>query len=227
MMSAHSGRGRGVELSASELQAQYASQGRYTAGVATAYETGPLTGEPTWQHQARGFGIGERFHSAGVVRLSDAKPMHLGHVARADGRWRLYAFADSADIRSQGSVLRDTCERLLNDPRVSLHQFGRAGADIDEVVDVRAVLQQSCHEIAPPDLPELLLPAKGPLGLLDYTKAFTAAGGTSDIYEQRAVDRRLGALVLVRPDQYVAHVLPLDGLTELTNFLARFLKRPL
>ncbi|WP_224404023.1 hypothetical protein [Pseudonocardia sp. ICBG1034] len=35
-----------------------------------------------------------RFHPAPVVRLADARPMHLGHVARADGAWRLYAFAD-------------------------------------------------------------------------------------------------------------------------------------
>ena len=35
-----------------------------------------------------------RFHSAPVVRLADAKPVHLGHVARADGAWRLYVFAD-------------------------------------------------------------------------------------------------------------------------------------
>ena len=35
-----------------------------------------------------------RFHSAPVIRLADAKPMHLGHAARADGAWRLYVFAD-------------------------------------------------------------------------------------------------------------------------------------
>ena len=38
-----------------------------------------------------------RFHSAPVVRLSDAKPMHLGHTVKADGRWRLFAFADASD----------------------------------------------------------------------------------------------------------------------------------
>ena len=35
-----------------------------------------------------------RFHSAPVIRLADAKPMQLGHVARADGAWRVYVFAD-------------------------------------------------------------------------------------------------------------------------------------
>ncbi len=35
--------------------------------------------------------------------------------------------------------------------------------------------------------------------------------------------RTAGALVVVRPDQYVAHVLPLDAFDELDAFLGRFL----
>lgn len=37
-----------------------------------------------------------RFHSVPVIRLADAKPMRLGHAARADGAWRRYSFADRA-----------------------------------------------------------------------------------------------------------------------------------
>ena len=52
------------------------------------------------------------FHSAPVVRLADARPMHLGHVHEADGRWRLYAFADRLDVRDPGSRLRALCEAM-------------------------------------------------------------------------------------------------------------------
>ena len=34
------------------------------------------------------------------------------------------------------------------------------------------------------------------------------ADPTLDIFDLRGIDRAQGALVLVRPDQYVAHVLP-------------------
>src|SRR6478752_7247901 len=68
-----------------ELQAQFVQSGRYTAGVATRYAPDtPLTAEALHQGLARGFVIGMRFHSAPVVRVADAKPMQLGHVARAD-----------------------------------------------------------------------------------------------------------------------------------------------
>lgn len=46
-----------------------------------------------------------RFHSAPVIRLADAQPVELGHVARADGRWRIYAFADRAGLE-EGSALQ-------------------------------------------------------------------------------------------------------------------------
>jgi phenol 2-monooxygenase len=67
------------------------------------------------------------------------------------------------------------------------------------------------------DLPALLLPRKGRYGLIDYEKAFTNDAAT-DIFGERAVDRERGALVVVRPDQYVAHVLPLDAYEELAAF---------
>src|SRR3712207_173469 len=72
---------------ATGLQRIYTEQGRFTAGVATHYQPSLITGVATHQDLAAGFPIGERFHSAAVVRLADAKPMQLGHVAQADGRW--------------------------------------------------------------------------------------------------------------------------------------------
>ena len=68
-------------------------------------------------------------------------------------------------------------------------------------------------------MPPLLLPRKGRFGLIDYEKAFTAdIKNGPDIFVLRGVDRANGALVVVRPDQHVANVLPLDVHDELANF---------
>src|SRR5215475_1846281 len=80
-----------------KTQSYFVRSGRYTAGTATHYSPSILTGEPTYQHLAKGFVIGTRFHSAPVVRLADAKPVHLGHVNRADGRFRIFIFAGAGD----------------------------------------------------------------------------------------------------------------------------------
>ena len=44
-----------------------------------------------------------------------------------------------------------------------------------------------------------------------------------DIFALRGIDRERGCMVVVRPDQYVAHVLPLDGFEELAAFFEGFM----
>jgi phenol 2-monooxygenase len=56
--------------------------------------------------------IGKRFHSARVIRLADAKPVHLGDTIKADGRWRLFAFSGGEDPSAASSgifTLRFSC----------------------------------------------------------------------------------------------------------------------
>src|SRR5690606_20217235 len=79
----------------------------FTCGLTIQYEPGALTGAPAHQALAAGFDIGKRFHSAPVVRLADARPMHLGHCIEADARWRLFIFAPAADAGGpEGTVAK-------------------------------------------------------------------------------------------------------------------------
>jgi phenol 2-monooxygenase len=206
-----------------ELQEYFVRSGRYTAGVATRYSPSSLTAAPTHQDLAKGFTIGMRFHSAAVIRLADAKPVQLGHAARADGRWRLYAFADAARPGDPASRLRALCEYLEHSPDSPVRRYTTAGADVDNVFDVRAVVQQHHRDLPLADLPSLLKPRKGRYGLVDYEKVFTPDSRGDDIFDLRQIARDHGALVVVRPDQYVAHVLPLDAYAELAAFLAPLL----
>jgi phenol 2-monooxygenase len=196
------------------FQAHFAAQGRFTAGVATHYEPSMITGTTTYQHLAEGYPVGMRFHSAPVVRLADAKQVQLGHVARADGAWRLYLFADR-----DGSGFGQLCEFLASE-KSPLARFTPAGADPDSVIDVRAVFQQGHRDLDVGRLPAVLLPRKGSFGLVDHEKAFCPDTKDGDIFDLRGIDRASGCMVLVRPDQYVAQVLPLDGDEKLTEFLA-------
>jgi hypothetical protein len=73
-------------------------------------------------------------------------------------------------------------------------------------------------------MPALLLPRKGRHGLRDYEKVFCPdLKNGPDIFDLRGIDRARGALVVVRPDQYIAHVLPLDAHRELADFFAGFM----
>src|SRR5437667_4794274 len=97
---------------AAETQNYFVRHGRYTAGTAARYRPSLLTGEATHQHLAEGLTIGARFHSAPVIRLADAKPVHLGHTVKADGRWRIFAFAGAEDPAAPNSGIRALCDFL-------------------------------------------------------------------------------------------------------------------
>jgi 3-hydroxybenzoate 4-monooxygenase len=204
-----------------EFQQYFERHGRFTAGVGTHYRPSILCGDATHQHLATGLVIGTRFHSAPVVRICDAKPVQLGHAGKADGRWRLYAFAGAGDHLEEGSRLRALCSFLQEAAESPVRKYTRAGRDIDDVFDLRAIFQQGHRELQIESMPPLLLPRKGRHGLRDYDKIFSPdLKSGADVFALRGIDRTRGALVVVRPDQYIAHVLPLDAHQALTAFFA-------
>ena len=102
-----------------------------------------------------------------------------------------------------------------------MRKYTSANANVDSVIDVRAVFQQGHRELDVAAMPAFLLPAKGRYGLRDYEKMFCPdLKSGNDIFDMRGIDRASGCMVVVRPDQYVAHVLPLDADAALSDFFA-------
>ena len=94
------------------------------------------------------------------------------------------------------------------------------------------VFQQRHRELVIEAMPPLLLPRKGRYGLQDYEKMFCAdiksgqeSGQKSgqDIFDMRGIDRDAGCMVVVRPDQYIAQVLPIDGYEKLAKYFDGFM----
>ncbi len=207
-----------------EFRKYFITHGRFTAGIGTHYRPSIICGESNHQHLAAGFTIGMRFHSAPVIRVADAMRVHLGHVGKADGRWRLYVFGGADDPVSSSSGIGKLCAFLEDSPDSPVRKFTPRGGDIDSVFDVRAIFQQGHQDLALEKLPELLLPCKGRYGLRDYEKAFCAdSRNGEDIYGLRGINRMEGCIVVVRPDQYVAHVLPLSAHRNLSEFFDVFM----
>ncbi|MGN6753033.1 MAG: FAD-binding monooxygenase [Intrasporangium sp.] len=200
--------------SAQALGEFYVRTAEFPAGFMTQYEPSMITGEATHQGLAKGFPIGKRFKSVKVTRGADTNVIHLGHHARADGRWRLYAFADT-----DGSSLTEWAAWLAGSEDSPVNRFTPKGADLDAVFDVKAVYQQDYTAVDLSTVPPVFLPRVGPFQLIDYEKVY-AALPDPDIFEARDIDRG-GCVVVVRPDQYVAHVLPLSATSELTEFFAQ------
>lgn len=179
-----------------EISDFYARAGEFFSGFLTRYSPSMIIGPGMHQSLASGFPIGKRFKSALVRRVADANPVHLGHHARADGRWRIYVFSDL--------------------DRSALESWARQVDADDDVFDVKVIFQQAHSDIEWENVPGLFTPRVGPHQLIDYERIY-AVDPVDDIFHAREIDRR-GVVVVVRPDQYVAEVLPLEDTTALAAF---------
>lgn len=204
-----------------ELATFYLGTAEFPSGFMTQYGPSMIVADAAHQALAEGFPLGKRFKSVEVVRVCDGNVVHLGHHAKADGRWRIYAFADTP-AAGEASALADFAAFLAS-PESPVARFTPDGADIDAVFDVKAIYQQRFDDIDITRVPEIFLPKTGPLGLTDWEKVYAAAPtawSAADIFKERGLSRD-GLVVVVRPDQYVAAILPLNATDELTAFFSR------
>ncbi|CEA07291.1 Pentachlorophenol 4-monooxygenase [Arthrobacter saudimassiliensis] len=203
----------------SDLEDFYVRTAEFPAGFMTEYTPSMLIAEAKHQDLAAGFPIGKRFKSAPVLRVSDTNPVHLGHQHKADGRWRIYVFADGAAAGTSPAVT-GLAEWLENAPDSPLAATP-AGLDRDAWFDVKVIYQQDHTAIDLNAVPAVFKPQVGPFQLTDLAKVY-GTDPTADIYEARGLSRD-GVVVVVRPDQYVANVLPLTATAELGEFFAPLL----
>ncbi|GAA5225771.1 FAD-binding monooxygenase [Paeniglutamicibacter antarcticus] len=200
-----------------DLEEFYVSTAEFPAGFMTEYTPSMVTGQPVHQELATGYPVGKRFKSAMASRVCDTNPMHLGHHATADGRWRIYVFADAA-APGTGSKVDDLAQWLSTSADSPLAATPE-GLDEDAWFDVKVIYQQRHEELDINAVPSVFKPEVGPFKLTDYEKVYGVVPG-ADIFSERGVSRD-GVVVVVRPDQYVANVLPLDATEELGDFFAR------
>ncbi len=200
----------------SELERFYVSTAEFPAGFMTQYEASSIIAPATHQGLATGFPIGKRFKSEIVRRVCDANDVQLGHLAAADGRWRVYVFADRAraGADSDASKFAAWFGGAPDSPLAALPDV----VEDDAWFDLKVIYQQDHTEVDINAVPHAFKPTKAPYGLTDYNNVF-GIDPRSDIFESRGIDRG-GVVVVVRPDQYVAAVLPLSATEELARFFA-------
>ena len=142
------------------VEAFYVETFDFTTGFTTCYRPSMVTAEPTHRDLAAGFPIGTSFKSAPVVRVCDANPVHLGHHARADGRWRIYAFADGA-APGDAPALSQFAAWLSDDDESPL-RCTPSDADVDAWFDVKAIYQGPFDTVDIGAVPAVFLRRPGP-----------------------------------------------------------------
>ncbi|WP_275426907.1 hypothetical protein [Marinomonas primoryensis] len=95
--------------------------------------------------------------------------------------------------------------------------------NIDAIINLQAVFQEPHRDIEVANIHPLLQPSKDLYGLKDYEKVYSAKSAEGCFYEKRGVDKEEGGIIIVRPDQYVAEILPLDDYQSVANFFEKIL----
>ena len=212
-----------AKINTAKIEAFMKRQSGFVSGTSIEYFPSYICTGQEHQSLAPGYKIGQRFHSAEALRVADGRRQHLGHLVKADGRWRLFLFGSKQDPRDPASEVHKCIHYLANHPSSPVVKYTPATSDIDSVIDSYAIFQQS--DLALPELPDYLWPAKGKYGLKDYEKVFHATQD-DNIYDLRGIDKDKGCIVIVRPDQHIAALLPLTAHDELSAFFDVFMRVP-
>jgi len=118
--------------------------------------------------------------------------MHLGHLADLSGRWQLCVFAGT-------------------DPGAAIALMQNPPPNTQANLVLRTPHRETTLD---PDI----LPRTGTLGLRDYGRVFCPAP-SDDVFAMRGIAPE-GAAVLVRPDQYIACITPLEAADAMEAFIA-------
>ncbi|KAI0123621.1 FAD binding domain-containing protein [Xylariales sp. AK1849] len=208
-----------------QFQAQFVKAGRYTAGQAIKYDDSLIVSSATSNHAlAKNLTVGMRFPSTQVVRFCDARAMQLIRALPADSPWHLVVFA--GDIREEAASLR--LVKVARGLERVIQRFTPPQADQDSVINLLLVLSGKRTEFEQNQIPEVFTPITGKWKMKSLFKTFvddeSYNSGHGHAYAAYGVDPSSGALVIVRPDQYITRVGSLadtDGVLSLFNGLLR------
>ncbi|KAK4039419.1 3-hydroxybenzoate 4-monooxygenase [Parachaetomium inaequale] len=207
-----------------QVAEQFVKAGRYTAGQAVHYDPSAITavGEED-KKVASNVTVGMAFPSAQVVRFCDAKAMQLVKGLPADGRWYVVVFAGDVAQPEAASRLKKVSQSLEQ----TVQRFTQSGAYPDSVIDRVLVIASDRAKVEQEEIPDFFTPVTGKRGMKCLTKVFADEesynSGHGHAYDAYGVDPQEGALVVVRPDHYVAKVATLDEADSISQFFEGFL----
>ena len=148
-----------AKIDTAEIEAFMKRQSGFVSGTSIEYFPSYICTGQENQHLAPGYKIGQRFHSAEATRVADGRSQHLGHLVKADGRWRIFLFGGTENPTQPTSAAYQFFDFLAHDITSPVRKYTPQGTDIDSVIDTYAVFQQ--QYLSMHDLPDYLWPAKG------------------------------------------------------------------
>ena len=177
------------------------------------------------QDLASGIKVGMRMPSVKVLSQSDARPWHFQERLPSNGTWRVAVFAGDLSRKDRKTDL-ETLGAALAAPTSFLRRFTRKGGRYDSAIEVLTVHAGHRTDLDIFDFPEVLRPYDEIDGW-DYNKIFvddeSYHEGHGEAYKNYGIDPAKGAVVIIRPDQYVSYVGEVADYDSLDRFFSGFM----
>lgn len=177
------------------------------------------------QSYAVNLAVGKRMPSVKVLNQADARPWHFQELLPSNGRWRLIIFTGDLSISTQKARLDQLGERLAR-PDSVLNRFTPANARYDSVIELLSVHAGPRTGRTIFDFPEVFRPYDEVEGY-DYWKIYvddeSYHEGHGEMYKNYGIDPEQGCSIILRPDQYVSYVGPMDAYDEMDKFFSAFM----
>ncbi|KAL1952881.1 hypothetical protein VTO42DRAFT_4068 [Malbranchea cinnamomea] len=221
-------------ISMEEFKRVFEKGNMFASGIAVDYQDSIIVAKKssaasrliTKQEAGRTIQVGMRMPSFKVLNQADARPWHLQERLPSDGRWRVVVFAGDLTDASTRSRYEALGERLAQ-PNSFIRRFTPASAPIDSVIEVLTVHSAPRRAIELTSLPEIFHPYHNDTVGWDYWKVFVDDDsyheGHGQCYENMGLDKRVGAAVILRPDQYVGWVGEVSDYEGMDEFFSRFM----
>ncbi|KAK8188276.1 FAD binding domain-containing protein [Phyllosticta capitalensis] len=178
--------------------------------------------------------LGTRIPGFKVVNQASALPLSLHALLPSTGAFRVLLFAGDVTESAQAARVQSFCAYLTSSPSPS-SSFLRThtppsiplntAASPLQLLTIHSAPRESVELLR--DFPAVLHPFDEERGW-DYDKVWADVPsyheGWDRAYEGLGIDRESGAVVVVRPDQYVAWVGSVDMTAELERFFAGVLR---
>ncbi|KAG9771661.1 phenol 2-monooxygenase, partial [Aureobasidium melanogenum] len=169
--------------------------------------------------------IGKRMASFKVLNQSDARPSHFQELLRSNGSWRVVIFPGNLLSPRQAQRFTDV-GKALGASNSFLRRFTPANSRYDSVIELLAVHAGNRQKLTVFDFPEVFRPFDDKDGW-DYWKIFvddqSYHEGHGHAYENYGIDPEEGCAIIIRPDQYVSYVGPMDDYDAMDRFFSNFM----
>lgn len=169
--------------------------------------------------------IGMRMPSFKVLNQADARPSHFQELLKSNGTWRVVVFAGDLSNPRQTQRLTEV-GNALGASESFLRRFTPSGARYDSVIQTLAVHYGRRQQTTVFDFPEVFR-QYDELDGWDYWKIFvddqSYHEGHGQLYQNYGIDPQEGCAIIIRPDQYVSYVGPMDDYDALDRFFSAFM----